>query len=217
MVQTLSIDQTRDMFLKVAEAVIGSKELLTEIDSQIGDGDHGIGMSIGFTAASEELRNKQWSSVNEIFQTTGMSMIKSMGGASGVIFGTMFMGGVKGLDPMKELDLSTIAYIWGRALTAIKVRGKAELGDKTMIDALQPAVEALRAAVQASKSLAEGLKEAEEAAAQGVENTKSIPAKFGRAKSLGERAIGYRDAGATTVWIMMKTMREWVEGALVHE
>lgn len=102
--------------------------------------------------------------------------------------------------------------IYQKALDAIKQRGKAELGDKTMIDAFQPAVEALKASAAANESLVDGLRKAETAAIEGVEATKDYIAKFGRAKSLGERAIGHQDAGATTVSIIFKTMKEWVEG-----
>jgi dihydroxyacetone kinase len=131
-------------------------------------------------------------------------MISSMGGASGVIFGTMFVGGIKGPDPKKALDLPLLAEIFEKALVAIKQRGKAELGDKTMIDAFQPAVEALKESATANDSLVEGLRKAESAALNGVEASKDYVAKFGRAKSLGERAVGHQDAGATTVSIIFK-------------
>ncbi|MBS4208134.1 dihydroxyacetone kinase subunit DhaL [Bacillus sp. FJAT-50079] len=206
---SLTASQVKDMFLYVGEKVVESKPLLTKIDSAIGDGDHGIGMSVGFTKADENLKANEFTTVNEVFKTIGMSMISSMGGASGVIFGTMFVGGIKGLEAKETLDLSLLAEIFEKALDAIKVRGKAELGDKTMIDALQPAVEALKAAQ--NDSFEEGLRKAESAALEGVEATKDYIAKFGRAKSLGERAVGHQDAGATTVSIIFKSMKEWVE------
>ena len=143
-VSCLNANQVKDMLLYVGNKVIESKPLLTKIDSAIGDGDHGIGMSVGFTKAEENLRANEFTTVNEVFKTIGMSMISSMGGASGVIFGTMFVGGIKGLDPKETLDLPLIADIYEKALEAIKQRGKADLGDKTMIDAFQPAVEALK-------------------------------------------------------------------------
>jgi len=152
-----------------------------------------------------------------VFKTIGMSMISSMGGASGIIFGTLFVGGVKGLDPEAELNLPLLTKILEGSVTSIKERGKAKLGDKTMIDALEPAVLGLKQCVEDNKSLLEGLKSAEEKAEQGVERTKEFVAKFGRAKSMGERAIGYQDAGATTVYIIFKSMREWVEKAFVQE
>lgn len=207
----LGASQVKEMLLYVGERVRENKPILTKIDSAIGDGDHGIGMSVGFTKAEENLNQKEFNTINDVFKTTGMAMIQSMGGASGVIFGTMFLGGVKSLNPKEQLDVGTLAEVFGKSLEAIKHRGKANLGDKTMIDALEPAVNGLKESANASSSLLESLKKAEENAASGVENTKDYVAKFGRAKSLGERAIGHQDAGATSVWIIFKSMREWVE------
>lgn len=213
MINSLDAGKAKEMMIYVADKIIGSLDLLTEIDSKIGDGDHGIGMQIGFTKAREALEKSNPGSINEVFSLTGMSMIKSMGGASGVIFGTMFTGGVKGKDPIINLDTKSLSVILEGALQAIKERGKAQAGDKTMVDALEPAVISLTNSSKSSLGLLESLTEAEKAALQGVENTKKYIAKFGRSKSLGERAIGYQDAGATSVWIILKSMREWLEKA----
>lgn len=209
--EKLNVSQTREMFLYIADSIIESKPFLTEIDSQIGDGDHGIGMAGGFEKAKEQLQGKELKTINEIFSTTGMAMLNSMGGASGVIFGTMFMAGVKGVAPSEYLELKTLSEIFANSLKAIKERGKAQVGDKTMVDAFEPAVLSLRESSASSKSLLEALKLAEEAAEAGVENTKNCIAKFGRAKSLLERAIGHQDAGATSTWIIFRSIREWVE------
>lgn len=211
---TLTASQVKDMLLYVGEKVKESKPFLTKIDSAIGDGDHGIGMSVGFTKAEESLKDKEFSTINDVFKAQGMSMVQSMGGASGVIFGTMFLGGVKKLDKKEELDVPTLAEIFEKSQEAIQDRGKANVGDKTMIDALAPAVEELKQSAESSASLLEALKNAEVGAEKGVEKTKEYVAKFGRAKSLGERAIGHQDAGATSVWIIFKSMREWVQSQL---
>jgi dihydroxyacetone kinase phosphoprotein-dependent L subunit len=208
---SLSIQQTRNMFLFVGAEVIKSKDFLTEIDGAIGDGDHGIGMSVGFTSAIKKLNESEFSSINDIFKSIGMAMLNSMGGASGVIFGTMFMGGVKSLPPTDCLNLDALTILMENSLQAIKARGKASLGDKTMIDALEPAAITLRKHISLSSSLLEGLKAAEESARIGVENTKDYISKFGRSKTLGERAVGYQDAGATSVWIIFRSMRQWLE------
>ncbi|NEY20010.1 dihydroxyacetone kinase subunit L [Bacillus ginsengihumi] len=211
----LNVKQVKEMFLYVGEKVQENKPLLTRLDSAIGDGDHGIGMSVGFKKAAESLGQKELATINDIFKTIGMSMISSMGGASGVIFGTLFMGGVKGLESQQELDLPLLANIFEKSLEAIKTRGKASLGDKTMIDALEPAVNALKQSADQHADILNGIKAAEENAEKGVENSKKYIAKFGRAKTLGERAIGHQDAGATTVWIIFKSMREWIENVSV--
>lgn len=216
-ITTLNTSQVRDMFLYVGEKVIENKSYLGEIDSAIGDGDHGIGMAVGFKKAEENLNKKECSTINDVFKTIGMSMIQSMGGASGIIFGTMFMGGVKSLELYEELDLPVMAAVFESSLEAIKSRGKAEPGDKTMVDAFEPAVKELRNSADKSADLLEGLKAAEEKAGIGVENSKHHVAKFGRAKSLGERAIGHQDAGATTVFIIFKSMKEWVRDISENE
>ncbi|WP_042221961.1 dihydroxyacetone kinase subunit DhaL [Oceanobacillus manasiensis] len=209
-VKTLNASQVKEMLLYVGEKVKESKPFLTKVDSEIGDGDHGIGMALGFSKAEENLKKQEFHTINDVFKTTGMSMVQSMGGASGVIFGTMFLGGVKKLEVKEKLDVTTLAGIFEKSLVAIKERGKANLGDKTMIDALEPAVNGLKESATTSDSLIEALKSAEVNAANGVENTKDYVAKFGRSKSLGERAIGHQDAGATSVWIIFRSMREWV-------
>lgn len=210
-VKKLDAAQTKAMILYAGEKIRENKPLLTKVDSAIGDGDHGIGMSVGFEKVEENLKDQEFTTINDIFKKTGMSMVQSMGGASGVIFGTMFLGGVKDLDSKSELDVPVLSEIFSASLDAIKQRGKASLGDKTMIDALEPAVNGLKESVTDSATLLEALKKAEENAADGVENSKNYIAKFGRAKSLGERALGNQDAGATSVWIIFKSMREWVE------
>lgn len=212
-IDSLNATQVKEMFLYAGNKVIESKPLLTRLDSAIGDGDHGIGMAVGFEKAKENLEAKEFTHINDVFKTIGMSMITSMGGASGVLFGTIFTGGVKDLGKREELDLPLLATILEKSLDAVKARGKASLGDKTMIDSLEPAVIALNESAQGSHSLIEGIKNAEVQALIGVENTKNFIAKFGRAKSLGERAIGHQDAGATTVSIIISSMREWIEGS----
>lgn len=209
--KTLTVDQTTEMIINVCNVIIDNKSYLTEVDSKIGDGDHGIGMSGGMEKAKSALTNKRpFSDINSVFYTTGMEMLNSMGGASGVIFGTLFLGGVKNLEPATELDGNLLTRIMKKSLEAIKERGKAQLGDKTMVDALEPAVIALENSNK--ENLIQLLSDAKDAAWQGVENTKSYVAKFGRAKSLLERAIGYQDAGATSVALIFDGMHQYVQG-----
>lgn len=205
----LKKEQAKDMLIYVADAVISAKPMLTEVDSKIGDGDHGIGMEGGLKKAKAKLlKLEEPESVYTPFETAGKAMIMSMGGASGVIFGSMFMAGAKGQAAKEDLTPREFAEMMQLSLYAIQNRGKAEVGDKTMVDALSPAVDAMKK--YAEKGFAEMLRKAEEAAYQGVEYTKTIEAKFGRAKTQGT-TIGYQDAGATSVWVIMKAMREYVE------
>lgn len=209
--EQLSAQDARDMLIYIAEKIIDKKPYLTEIDSAIGDGDHGIGMAGGMQKAKEKLlKAGDVKNAYEVFEMAGKAMLLSMGGASGVIFGGLYLAGAKGMDEKEVLTAEDIARMERKSLTAIKERGKAEEGDKTMVDALAPAVRAMEANYE--KGLLEMLKTAEEAAKQGMEDTKQYIAKFGRAKSLMERAVGYQDAGATSVWLIFQGMREFVEG-----
>lgn len=209
----LSAEDARNMLLYIADKIIAKKPYLTEIDSAIGDGDHGIGMAGGMQKAKKKLiKMGEASDAYEVFAAAGKAMLLSMGGASGVIFGSLYLAGATDMDPKAVLTPEDLAKMERKSLKAIQERGKAEVGDKTMVDALSPAVDALE--VNADKGLLEMLKAAEEAAKQGVENTKQCMAKFGRAKSLMERAIGYQDAGATSVWLIFQGMREFVEGTI---
>ncbi len=208
--KSLTTDQTKDMIIAACDAIVESKPYLTEVDSKIGDGDHGIGMAGGMEKAKAALTAKgHFDDVNSIFKATGMAMLNSMGGASGVIFGMMFLGGIKKMDPLQELDCENFAKIMRGSLEAIKLRGQAKVGDKTMVDALEPAVIAMESA--AGDDMVSFLDAAAKAAAQGVENTKNCIAKFGRAKSLMQRAIGFQDAGATSVSIIFKAMSAYVQ------
>ena len=210
--ESLTAQDAKAMLLYIADKVIAKKPYLTEIDSAIGDGDHGIGMAGGMQKVKAKLGNlSKTENVYEVFETAGKAMLMSMGGASGVIFGSLYLAGAKGMDASALLTPEALAAMERKSLEAIKERGKAEVGDKTMVDALEPAVKAMDA--NSSKTLLEMLKAAEEAARQGVENTKNYTAKFGRAKSLMERAIGHQDAGATSVWLIFQGMREFVENS----
>lgn len=209
----LNAEDTRNMLLYIADKIIANKPYLTEIDSAIGDGDHGIGMAGGMQKAKKKLLKMAGEeNAYQLFETAGQAMLMSMGGASGVIFGSLYLAGAKGMDPKSVITSKDLADMEKKSLEAIQERGGAQVGDKTMVDALSPAVDAL--AANADKGLLEMLKAAEASAKQGVEDTKKYVAKFGRAKSLLERAIGHQDAGATSVYLIFQGMREFVEGKL---
>lgn len=209
--EELGCEDARNMLLYIADKIIQKKPYLTEIDSAIGDGDHGIGMAGGMKKVRKKLLTMQGEkNVYRLFEAAGTEMLMSMGGASGVIFGSLYLAGAKGAQAGTALGAADLARMERKSLEAIQERGKAQKGDKTMVDALLPAVEALEA--NRDGSLLEALKAAEAAAYQGVEDTKQYMAKFGRAKSLLERAVGHQDAGATSVWLIFQGMREFVEG-----
>jgi len=209
----LHAEDARNMLLHIADKVIANKTYLTEIDSAIGDGDHGIGMAGGMQKVKKRLVSMAGEeNAYAVFEAAGRAMLMSMGGASGIIFGSLYLAGAESMTPKNILTAADLAGMERKSLKAIQERGKAEIGDKTMVDALEPAVIAME--TNWENGLLEMLKAAEDAARQGVEDTKKYAAKFGRAKSLMERAIGCQDAGATSVWLIFQGMREFAEGKI---
>lgn len=206
--KSITLEQVKEMLIFVAQSIIENEPLLTKVDSAIGDGDHGTGMSLGMEKAAAQLKIAAAQDVAGLFQTVGMTMLNCMGGASGVIFATMFFGGASEAKGETELTLPTLYRVLNKAKEQIMKRGKAQQGDKTMLDALCPAVEAI--AAHADDDMLVGLQAAESAAQVGMESTKNYVAKFGRAKSLMERSIGYQDAGATSVWLIFSAMHQFI-------
>ena len=207
----ITIEELRQMILYVPEQVMKNEALLTEIDSVIGDGDHGKGMTTGFKEVWQELSCMKFQSTEDVLVAVGNVLIDTMGGASGVLFGTMFISGTVRRPASLTMDLQDFAEIFRYSLNAIKKRGGAQIGDKTMVDALEPAVIALEKSVAERAGFCEGMKNAATAAAVGVEYTKNVKARFGRAKYFGDKAVGCQDAGATSVWIIFRAMSDWVE------
>lgn len=204
----LNVIQTKEMIGYLAEKMISSKQMLCEIDSKIGDGDHGMGIERGFLAVKEFLKKDNPKTIYEVFSGMGMAMMNSMGGASGVIFSAVFLGILR--QPKQEmLDAQLLTGMCKSGLEKVKIAGKAKKGDKTMIDALEPAVEVMEKLKTDDLKLL--LKAAYEAALEGVEETKKYPAKFGRAKFLGERSVGYEDAGAVSVSLIFESMYQYVK------
>lgn len=206
----LNREDIKGMLLYVAEKIIENKDFLTELDSKIGDGDHGIGMVVGMENVITTLKSQDKTpDPYALFVLAGRSMLMSMGGASGVIFGSLFMEGAKGMETKEKLDASNLAELFQRSLKAIQTRGGAQVGDKTMVDALSPAVDTMLA--YSGDDITAMFKAAAKAAKLGMENTMNYQAKQGRAKSLMERSIGYQDAGAASTWIIFRSMAEWLK------
>ena len=209
--EKLNAEDCRQMLLYIADKILANEPYLTEVDSAIGDGDHGIGMATGMKNVKEVLLDMEGEkNVYSIFEEAGKAMLLSMGGASGVIFGSLYLEGALGTESKDYLTAEDLKAMEEKSLKAIQERGKASVGDKTMVDALAPAVEAMQQ--HYTEGLEKMLEEAEAGALRGVENTKDCIARFGRAKSLGERALGFQDAGATSTWLIFQSMREFVKG-----
>ncbi len=218
----LSLEQLRQMFLYVAGEIVNSTALLTQADKAIGDGDHGIGMARGFEAVRERLENDSFESVGSLLKAVGTTLITSVGGASGIIFGTFFRGGAERLLERREFQAPDLGMLLSDGLEAVMARGGARPGDKTVVDALEPAVRAVEAkaavatagaATAAGTTLAAAAKAAAEAAREGVEETKEMIARIGKAKTLGKRSLGHPDPGALSMHLILQAMADFIDHA----
>jgi dihydroxyacetone kinase-like protein len=206
----LKPNQVRLMMIQVADAIIAAEAMLSQADRDLGDGDHGLGMKRGMEAVKVQLEPLEPSSVEQVFVTTGTAMMSSMGGASGALFGTVYRAGGKALAGRDVLDAEALALLLEAALDGVMKRGGAKPGDKTMIDALAPAASKAREVI--ALDLPDAFTAVAAAAESGKDASKAMIAQFGRAKTLGEACIGFPDAGACSVTIMLSSMRDYVLG-----
>ncbi|MBV9491176.1 MAG: dihydroxyacetone kinase subunit L [Verrucomicrobia bacterium] len=208
----LNVEQTRRLVSRALEAIATKRDYLNELDRGLGDGDHGTTVARGVKAAVDLLDAARPASANEVFTSTGSAMMKSMGGASGVLFGTFFLG-AKACPDAQELDTGTLLAFFKSGLNNLKQKTKAQRGDKTMLDALVPAVDALAQDDQESRPLDAALKHAADAAEQGAKSTVGLLPRFGRARTLGERATAVQDPGATSVSLFVRGLSDHVSEA----
>lgn len=200
------------MIRAIGQTLEENKAFLTELDSAIGDADHGINMAKGFHAVEEKLPDLTGKDAGTILKTVGMTLVSTVGGAAGPLYGTAFMRAGMAVGSKEVLDTRDLVRALEAAIQGIKQRGKAERGDKTMIDALEPAYEAIEKEIAAGKEAGAALAAGVAAAEAGVEYTKGIIARKGRASYLGERSIGHQDPGATSSYLILKTMAEFLSG-----
>jgi phosphoenolpyruvate---glycerone phosphotransferase subunit DhaL len=188
-----------------ADRVTEEKDWLTELDAAIGDADHGINMTRGMSAVAGDLPD-QPADLAALFKRTGMKLVSTVGGASGPLYGTFFLRMGAAAGDATSLDGPGLAAALRAGCEGIKARGKAELGEKTMLDAMLPALDALDEALGAGQSPAEAMKTAAEAAATGRDATIPMLATKGRASYLGERSIGHLDPGAASSTLLFETL-----------
>ena len=206
--ENLDLSDTIEMVKQVALSIIDSEPLLTDADRNLGDGDHGLGMERGMKAVIEKIESSSFNQISDVFKSAGMAMMSSMGGASGALFGTLFRNGGKALDGKETLNSEGLKSFLNAANEGVKSRGGASPGDKTMIDALEPAAQ--EASENISLPLYELISLVSQAADRGKEESKDMIATMGRAKTLGERSLGHPDAGACSVAIILKSMSEFI-------
>jgi dihydroxyacetone kinase-like protein len=187
-----------------AEAVAENREYLMELDAAIGDADHGSNMDRGMNAVTARLDELPADDMGALLKAVGMTLVSTVGGAAGPLYGTFFLRLGAAVGPASELTITDFAAAFGSGVGGVQARGRAEPGDKTMIDALVPAAETLAASAAAGQAPAHALRLAAEAAERGMKATVPLVARKGRASYLGERSAGHQDPGATSSWLLLK-------------
>ena len=196
-------ESTLAVIKEMAAAMEEHRRDLTRLDSEIGDGDHGNNMHRGFQAALERLEATNPQSPADALKAVSTALISKVGGAAGPLYGTAFLRASTALSGKEDLSSEDVAEAVGAALSGVRQRGKAEEGDKTMVDALAPAAEAAKEAASAGSGAGEVFRAAAEAAGEGAEATVELTAKRGRASYLGERAAGHMDPGARSSYLLL--------------
>lgn len=208
----VSREQVIAVIKEMARAMEENKTYLTQLDSAIGDGDHGINMHRGFKKVLEKMPEVEDQDIGTLFRTAGMSLVSAVGGAAGPLYGTYFMQWGKVAQGKDELSNGDFLEMLQAGLEGIKQRGKAQVGEKTMVDALEPAVQAFQEADQAGEDFVVCLQAAVEAAIKGRDSTVDMVARKGRASYLGERSRGHQDPGATSSVLLLESMQRALEG-----
>jgi phosphoenolpyruvate---glycerone phosphotransferase subunit DhaL len=193
---------------RFAASMTEHRDELVRLDTAIGDGDHGTNMDRGMRRAVENLGAKEQADPGEVLKTVAMALVSSVGGAAGPLYGTLLLQMGTALDGEPEVDLAGYAAAWRKGVVAVQARGKAEPGDKTMVDALLPAV----AALERAPDLDAALQAAASAAEQGMRDTIPLIARKGRASYLGERSRDHQDPGATSSYYLCQTAADALAG-----
>ena len=191
---------------EIGAAVRAHRDQLTQLDAAIGDGDHGTNMVRGFDAVEKAMAGRGKDAPGQVLITCGKTLVSTVGGASGPLWGSALRRAGRSLGDAPEIDGAQLAGALEAALAAIKELGAAEVGDKTIVDALEPAVAALRTALGAGEPLARALEAAAAAAEEGAQATVPLQARKGRASYLGERSVGHQDPGATSTALIMRAL-----------
>ena len=211
MAGTATVAQLVDWLHRFAASVAENQAYLTELDSAIGDADHGSNMTRGMNAVVEKAGDP--STVDALFRTVGMTLVSTVGGASGPLYGTFFLRIGTTAGAVGELDGAALSTALRAGLAGVIQRGNAEPGDKTMVDALTPALDALDARLAAGDDLATAARAAADAAAKGRDATEPLVARKGRASYLGDRSAGHLDPGATSTALLFEALAAALAGA----
>ena len=203
MSETISLPDVETWLRTFAAEVARRRDYLTDLDAAIGDADHGVNMDRGMKAVVAMLDGARADDIGALLRQTGMTLVSTVGGAAGPLYGTLFLQMAAAAGSAATLTTADWATALGAGVRGVRARGKAEPGDKTMIDALLPAVEALERGVAGGLSLMESLRLSAGAAEAGMKATIPLVARKGRASYLGERSAGHQDPGATSSWLLL--------------
>jgi dihydroxyacetone kinase-like protein len=210
---SVGYDDVVRMIRAFAATVAEQKEYLTELDSAIGDADHGINMDRGMKAVITKIDAQEPTDVGALLKTVGMTLVSTVGGAGGPLYGTLFLQLGTATAGKETLEAPDWAAALDAAVTGVQARGKAVLEDKTMVDALIPARDAYRQALEEGASFSDALRRSTAAAEDGMKATVPLVARKGRASYLGERSAGHQDPGATSSWLLLKTIADTWAGS----
>jgi dihydroxyacetone kinase-like protein len=197
---------------EIERSVRAQRDQLVQLDAAIGDGDHGTNMARGFEAVVQALEGEAGAPPGRLLILAGRTLVSTVGGASGPLWGSALRGGGRVLGDAPSFDGAQLVEVLAAALAAVKDLGAAAPGDKTMVDALEPAVETLREKIAAGEPVAAAVGAAAAAAEEGMRATVPMQARKGRASYLGERSIGHQDPGATSTALMMRALERAVAG-----
>ncbi len=200
----MTTEQVREWIRRYADVVAEHRMELVRLDTAIGDGDHGTNMDRGMKKVVEKLDGTEGGDIGTDLKNVGMALVSSVGGAAGPLYGTLFLQMGSAAAGKEELDLDGWTAAVEAGVKGVQARGKAEAGDKTMIDALLPAIEALRAGGE----IGEALERSAAAAEEGMKATIPLEARKGRASYLGPRSVGHQDPGATSSYLLLRTAAE---------
>jgi dihydroxyacetone kinase-like protein len=206
MADTITTHQMLQALETMCDTIEAQKEYLSELDGAIGDGDHGVNMAKCFREVKQKLARSSAADVGSLFKEVGMVVLNSVGGAMGALYGTFFLRLSQESTGKSQLNLNDLVVMFQTGEQGVLDIGKANPGDKTLIDTLSPAVRAIEAADKEGKPMASALADFERAAKQGMESTRDMLAKTGRASRLGERTIGHLDPGATSCYFILRSL-----------
>ncbi len=209
---TVNSETVKSIILNISENIEKNKDYLTELDSAIGDGDHGSNLNKGFKKVSEKLKASEFKNVGDVLKTVAMELISTVGGASGPLYGSFFLKAGTFSKDMETIDFKDFCDMLDAAVNGVKARGKSDINEKTMLDVLIPISKSFRDSLDKNEDFLSALKHATEIANERCEFTKTIVATKGRASYLGERSIGHIDPGAMSSYFMLESLYSFFNG-----